>query len=159
QNNPSVTWTATGGTINSSGLYTAGGSAGSFRVIAASANGKADTSDVTVTAATVSSITITPGSASLSTGGTPQFTASATLRTWSTQSNPAVTWSATGGSVTSGGLYTAGSSAGSFRVIATSSAGPADTSAITVTGSTGGSSTVLFSENFDNASLSTRGWY
>ena len=42
-----VTWTATGGTITSSGLFTAGQTAGSFRVIARLTNGSlADTSAV-----------------------------------------------------------------------------------------------------------------
>jgi hypothetical protein len=43
-----VVFTATGGTVTASGLYTAGPTAGSFRVIAA-AEGLADTSTVTVT--------------------------------------------------------------------------------------------------------------
>jgi hypothetical protein len=44
-----VTFTATGGSVTSTGLYTAGATAGSFRVIAA-AEGMADTSYITVTA-------------------------------------------------------------------------------------------------------------
>ena len=47
---------------------------------------------------------------------------------------PAVTYSATGGTITSGGLYTAGSTAGTFRVIATQQGGTlADTAAVTIT--------------------------
>ena len=45
-----------------------------------------------------------------------------------------VTWSATGGTITAGGLYTAGAAAGTFRVIATREGDtPADTSTVTVT--------------------------
>lgn len=46
-------------------------------------------------------------------------------------SPPDVVWSVTGGSIEPSGLYTAGTSAGSFRIIA-SSRGFADTSAVTV---------------------------
>jgi hypothetical protein len=53
--NPSVSWTATGGTISSSGLYTAAGNAGNFLVTATSA---ADFSKFAQAA-----ITVTPGSA------------------------------------------------------------------------------------------------
>ncbi len=133
QTNPALTWTATGGAVNSSGLYTAGATAGTFRVIAASSNGKADTSAITVTTPTITALSVTPVSVSLTTGQTQQFSVSATLSNGLTQSNPTVTWSATGGTVSTGGLYTAGASAGTFRVIATASNGVADTSAVTLT--------------------------
>jgi hypothetical protein len=62
--NPSVSWSATGGTISSAGLYTVGGSAGTFAVTATSvANGtKSAEANVTVTSTppppgTASSIT------------------------------------------------------------------------------------------------------
>lgn len=133
QTNPAVTWTATGGAVNSSGLYTAGATAGSFVVIATSSNGRADTSSVTVTLPTITSITLTPPTASVQSGQTRQFSASATLSNGATLTNPTVTWSATGGTITTSGLYTAGSTAGTFRVIAASATGPADTSSVTVT--------------------------
>lgn len=135
QANAPVTWTATGGAINASGLYTAGATAGTFRVVAASAGGPADTSAVTVATPTITSITVTPATVSLSSGATQQFNASATLSNGATQLNPAVTWTATGGPISSGGLYTAGSTTGSFRVIGASANGKADTSAVTVTAS------------------------
>jgi len=46
---PTVTWSATGGTVTASGLYTAGSMAGTYLVIAVGAGGKADTSVVTIT--------------------------------------------------------------------------------------------------------------
>jgi hypothetical protein len=137
QPNPSVTWTGTGGTISTAGLYTAGGTAGNFRVIAASANGKADTSSVTITTQTptITAVVVTPATASLASGATQPFTASATLSNGTTQPNPSVTWSATGGSISAAGLYTAGGTAGSFRVIAALSPGGslADTATVTIT--------------------------
>lgn len=135
QPNAAVSWTATGGTISTSGLYRAGTTAGNYRVVAAASNGRADTSLVTIpsTTSTISSITVAPATATVAPAAAQQFTASAKLSNGSTQSNPAVTWTATGGTVTSAGRFTAGSSAGSFRVIASSSNGKADTSAVTVT--------------------------
>lgn len=138
QSNPAATYSATGGTISTSGLYTAGSAAGSFRVIA-SVSGKADTSSVTISGSTptITKVTLTPASVSLASGATAQFTASATLSNGTTQSNPSLSWSATGGTMSSSALYTAGSTAGSFRVIASAN-GHADTSAVTITSSAPG---------------------
>lgn len=155
---PAVNYSETGGSISAGGLYTAGNSPGSYRVIATQLGGSlADTSTVTLTAPTITAITVSPPSTSLSSGGTQQFTAQATLSNGGTQNNPAVTWLATGGTITTGGLYTAGSTAGSFRVIGSSANGKADSSTVTITSGSG--STVLFQESFDNVNLSSRGWY
>ena len=134
-NPPPVTYSATGGTVTSAGLFVAGTTAGTYRVIATSGATLADTSAVTVavTAPTLTSVVITPGSASLQTGGSRQFVAGGT---WSdgTSAAPPVVWSATGGTISSAGLYIAGSSAGSFRVIAQQLNGTrADTAEVTVT--------------------------
>ena len=148
---PTVTWSATGGTISSAGLYTAGQNAGTYRVIAKSQAGPADTSTVTITAPappTVTKIDVTPSTASLQTGKTKQFSASATMSDGSTDSSPTVTWSATGGTISSAGLYTAGQSAGTYRVIAKSSAGPADTSSVTITAP---EPSVTYSTSFSSA--------
>jgi hypothetical protein len=76
---------------------------------------------------------VTPTSASLNAGVNQQFKAYG--RNSVGDSVPVtVTFSATGGTVTSGGLYTAGSTGGTFRVVAReSSTGEADTAAVTVT--------------------------
>jgi len=65
----------------------------------------------TAPAATVS---ISPASASVATGATVQFTA-----TVSGTSNTSVAWSATGGTITSSGTYTAGPQTGGYSVTAT----------------------------------------
>jgi len=127
---PPVTWSATGGTITSAGLYTAGASTGAFRVIAAHSSGKADTSAVTVTAPTTTAISVTPTSAIVNTGATQQFSASATLSN-GLQSSAGVTWAATGGTISSTGLYTAGSTPGSYLVIGSQN-GVADTVSVAV---------------------------
>jgi enterochelin esterase-like enzyme len=136
---PPVTWTATGGTVSSGGLYSAGSVIGTWRVIATQQGGtKADTAVVSILGSpppppTLSSLVLSPSSASVATGGTRQFTLSAT---WSDGSTtvPPIAWTATGGTVSGGGLYTAGSVAGTWRVIATQQGGTkADTAAVTVT--------------------------
>jgi len=131
-----VAYSATGGTISGSGLYTAGTVGGSFRVIATCSCGLADTSAVTVTAPvsapTATAFVLSPGSATIGAGATRQFS---TATTWSDGASRAVTvsYQATGGSISVGGLYTAGQIAGTFAVIATCSCGRADTSAISIT--------------------------
>lgn len=133
QANPSVTWSATGGTVTSAGVFTAGGAAGTFLVTATSASGPVGTSAVTIATPAITGITVAPSAVNLQSGQTRAFTATATLSNGGTQLNPSVTWSATGGTITTAGVYTAGSAAGNFQVTATSAAGPAGTSAVTVT--------------------------
>jgi hypothetical protein len=60
-------------------------------------------------------VAISPASASLQTGGTQQFTAVV-----SGTSNTAVAWTATGGTISNSGFYTAPNSAGNFTVTVTS---------------------------------------
>jgi hypothetical protein len=133
--NPSVTYAATGGTITPGGLYTAGPSPGTYRVIATHQTGtKADTAIVTIALpVTLLQLILTPASLTLAPSAAAQFTVAAS---WSDGSTtvPAVTWAATGGAITPGGLYTADSAAGIWRVIATQVDGTlADTSLVTIT--------------------------
>src|SRR5690348_7644982 len=60
-------------------------------------------------------LNLSPTSASLSVGGTQQFRATVTGTT-----NTTISWSATGGSISSSGLYTAPNTAGTYTVKATS---------------------------------------
>ena len=126
-----ATYTATGGTISTSGLYTAGGTPGTFRVIATGAGGVKDTSAVVVTAPTLVRVLLTPDSVQLDTGATQQFSANGKFSDSST-SAISVTYSATGGGISAGGLYTAGTTAGTFRVIAVATGGLADTSKVVI---------------------------
>ncbi len=130
--NTAVTWTATGGIISSSGLYTAGSTAGSFTVTATSVqdNTKSDSATVTITAPQPVTVTVSPKPVTLFTGGTQQFTA-----TVANASNTSVTWTATGGTISSSGLYTAGTTAGSFTVTATSvqDTSKSDSASVTIT--------------------------
>ena len=128
--NAAVTWSTTGGTVSTDGLYTAPATTGTYTVTATS---QADTTKsasaaVTVTATPVVAVSISPGSASLLTGGTRQFTATITGT-----SNTAVTWSTTGGTVSTDGLYTAPATAGTYTVTATSEADTTKSASAVVT--------------------------
>ncbi|MBS1827263.1 MAG: Ig-like domain-containing protein [Acidobacteria bacterium] len=114
--NTAVTWTATGGAINSTGLYTAGTTAGTFTVKATSAadTTKSATAQVTIATTPTVSISIAPTTTTLQPSQTQQFTATVTGST-----NTAVAWTATGGAITSTGVYTAGATTGSYAVTAT----------------------------------------
>ena len=112
--NITVTWAATGGSVTSAGRYSAGTTAGTFRVIATQQGGtKADTATVTITPAapTLVKVEVTPASVSLAPGAVQQFSAIGRMSDNST-SGISVTWSETGGTVTSSGAYTAGATAG-----------------------------------------------
>jgi carbon monoxide dehydrogenase subunit G len=134
-----VTWSvqegASGGSIDGSGRYTAPGAAGTFHVVARSVadSSRSATATVTVTAPVVN-VSISPASTSLGPGGTVSFTATVT-GTVSGQST-AVTWSvqegAAGGSIDSGGRYSAPSGTGTFHVVATSVADTSRSDSATV---------------------------
>ena len=79
-------------------------------------------------------VSISPTSVSLVTGGIQQFTPTVTGTT-----NTAVTWTATGGTVSTNGLYTAPGTAGAYTVTATSAADTAKSASATVTVTTAGS--------------------
>lgn len=81
---------------------------------------------------TLVAIELTPGMAELQPGGSQQFTAAGRYSDGSLRS-VGVSWSSTGGSVSTGGLYTAGSAEGTYRVTA-SNGTLADTAAVSVTG-------------------------
>jgi hypothetical protein len=139
-----VNWSATGGIIDDGGTYVAGDTAGTYRVIAANTAGTlADTAVVSISAPpspppppapspapVLAKVTLVPATATLAPVTTLQFRAYGTT-TLGDSIAVNVVFAATGGTVTSGGLYTAGSSAGTFRVIATSGT-LADTSTVTV---------------------------
>ena len=106
--------------MSSAGLYTAPSSTGTYTVTATSA---ADTTKkasvkVTVTAPAAVAVNISPTGVSLAPSATTTFTA-----TVSNTSNTAVTWTASGGTISGTGnsiTYTAPSSTGSYTITVTS---------------------------------------
>ncbi|HET7439902.1 MAG TPA: Ig-like domain-containing protein, partial [Terriglobales bacterium] len=87
--------------------------------------------NITVNGGSGPGITVSPSSVTLSPGATQQFTAA-------DKAGLAVTWSATGGTITSTGLYTAGSTAGTFTVTALDGDANKGTATVTISGSGGG---------------------
>lgn len=134
--NTAVTWTASAGSISATGLYTAPASVPSPATVTIQAVSQADTSakgtaSVTITAPPPVTVTVSPSSASVQVSTTKQFAA-----TVNNSSDQSVTWSVTGGgTITSGGLYTAPASvpSGAVTVQATSVASPTATGSASVT--------------------------
>lgn len=154
QSNPPVAWSTTGGLINTSGLFTAGTVLGTFPVIARAVSGVADTSYVTVAQTVVTALIVSPQGATVVTGRTQQYTASARLSNGGTLSDPAVTWAATGGIITSGGVFTAGVVPGPFQVNAIMVGVPGDTVAVNVVAAPPpGQPGNLFSFSFENGTF------
>jgi hypothetical protein len=105
--NTAVTWTAVLGSVGSSGLYAAptvtSQSSDTVSAISVADSSKSASGSVTVTSATsVVGVSVSPTSVALQSGQSQQFAAAVTGT-----SNIAVTWTATLGSITSSGLYTA----------------------------------------------------
>lgn len=132
---PPLTWSARGGTISSTGLFTAGSANGTYAVVAQAQNTTvADSATVLVETPYVTRLDLTPGSASLTPGASQQYSA---LATWSdgVARSLSLSYATTGGSITSTGFFTAGSQVGTFAVIAscvTAICSIADTSLVTV---------------------------
>jgi len=129
----SVTWSASAGTITAGALFTADSSDNDAVVTATLTGAPAITATASVRKRRIVTIVLTPASVTLLAGGVQQFTARGVMNTGDTVAVSA-NYSATGGAVTSGGLYTAASTAGSYRVIAARpNRSLADTAAVTIT--------------------------
>jgi chitinase len=133
----SVTWSVqegtAGGSVTAGGLYAAPATVGTYHVVVRSSadTTKFATATVTVTSAPQVAVQANPASTTVQAGATVQFTASVTGST-----NGGVNWTvqetSTGGSVSSSGLYTAPSTAGTYHVVATSIADATKSSVATV---------------------------
>jgi len=166
-----VTWSTSNSvsaTVDANGVVTGRG-AGSATITAAAA-GKSGTAAITVRAPApvVTTVTVSPPTASIATGASVTLTATVKDAQGNVMSGQTVTWSTSNSavaSVNSSGVVS-GVAAGSATVTATC-AGKMGSSAITVSSPapppppppppTGG--TLLFSENFEDANLASRGWY
>jgi hypothetical protein len=105
--------------------YAAPASAPASDTVTATFAGASET--VAITVAPAVTVAIAPTSVTLAPGTTRQFAATVTGAADTT-----VTWSASGGSVSPSGLFTAGSATGTFSVTATSVADPARSATATV---------------------------
>ncbi|HYF51101.1 MAG TPA: DUF5060 domain-containing protein [Planctomycetota bacterium] len=91
-----------------------------FRVVVADAGGATSSvASVTVTVEQTPVVTLNPASATVETGATAQFAADIKDQFGAEVPGATLSWTATGGTIDAGGLYTAGSTAGTFSVTAT----------------------------------------
>ena len=107
-----------------------------FQVTIKDASGLTVTSNVTVMVnQTLSTITVTPPTASVLVNGTQAFTANALDQfNQSLAAQPTFTWTVSGGgSFNSSGLFTAGATAGGPFVVTASAGGKSGTAQVTVT--------------------------
>lgn len=126
--NTAVSWTATGGVISATGLFTAPSTPGPVTVTATPVADPTKSASATVTVTEPVVVTVSPASATLVPGATATFTATVTGT-----SNTAVTWTASGGSITPGGVFTAPMTAGNYTVTATSDADPNASATVMIT--------------------------
>jgi len=144
------TWSvaAGGGTITGAGLFTAGTTPGTFtNTVVATSGSITGSASVTVTTGALATITVTPNPVSLTISGTQQFTAVgrdaggnvvALSPTWSVV--------ASGGTITGGGLFTAGTLPGTFTNTVQATSGSITGNA-TVTVTTGALATITVTPN------------
>ncbi|HEY8009913.1 MAG TPA: hypothetical protein VIE67_02845 [Rudaea sp.] len=134
---PTFTWSVSGGgSISASGLFTAGSTAGGPFTVTAASGSVSGTASVTVTASPVlTTITVTPASASVQTGGTKQFSATGYDQfSQPVSPQPTFIWSVSGGgSISASGLFTAGSTAGGPFTVTATSGSVSGTANVTVT--------------------------
>ena len=134
---PTFTWSVGGGgTISTSGLFTAGAAAGGPFTVTAASGSVSGTASVTVTATPVlTTITVSPASASVATGATQQFSATGKDQFGNPVSpQPTFTWSVSGGgTISASGLFTAGSTAGGPFTVTAASGSVSGTASVTVT--------------------------
>ena len=128
----SATWQASGGQIDPAGRYTAPQVTGKYTVIAKAA-GKADTAQVTVNnASQLQRIVLSPSSTQLVVGALQQYSVTGFLIGGGQTSVP-VTYTATGGTISAGGQFSAGNAPGNYTVIAKAvGANLADTASVAV---------------------------
>jgi uncharacterized protein YjdB len=166
-----VTWStdnAAAATVNASGVVT--GVAAGAATITATCAGKSGTASVTVTSTpppvpVVTTVTVAPLTASIVAGATVTLSATVKDALGNLMMGQTIVWSTNNpgaGTVSSNGVVT-GVGAGVATITATCS-GKTGSSAVTVTvpppappPPPGG--TLLFQENFEDASLASRGWY
>ncbi|MFZ0859487.1 MAG: alkaline phosphatase family protein [Candidatus Sulfotelmatobacter sp.] len=129
-----VTWSASKGSINASGLFTAPASPGTVTVTATSSQDttKSGTASVTVqsTPPTITAVAVTCTPSTIAVSATSQCTA--TVQGTGAYSS-AVLWSASKGSINASGLFTAPASPGTVTVTATNSQDTTKSGTATVT--------------------------
>lgn len=132
---PSVAWSASAGSITQTGVLTAPATAGTVAVTATSIEdaGLSGSTTVPVSSAaassSITSVAVSCSPSSVDAGGSAQCTATVT---GSGTYSFAVTWAATGGAISTAGVFTAPASGGDVIVTATSAQNAAESGSATV---------------------------
>jgi hypothetical protein len=143
---PSFNWSVTSEPSGASTSFSTSGSnttvtfneAGSYGLTVLATGTSVSTSVSLKVIQTASSISVTPGMPTLAEGATQQFAAVELDQFHAVlASQPGFTWSAGSGAITTGGLYTAPNSLGSFTVSASAGSLTGTTTATVVTGTDG----------------------
>ena len=146
-----ASWTASGGTIDQNGRYTADQTVGDVDVVATVESQQLTASAKVHIRGSLKQVVLMPASTSVAPGAQITFTDYGLVANGDTVT-VSPTYTATGGTITSDGKYTAGSTAGSYRVIATavvnnSGNTVADTSQVTIGGGSVPVATVTVAPN------------
>ena len=133
-----ATWSVVtgGGSISATGLFTAAGVPGTFaNTVRATSGGMTSTATVIVTTGALATMVVSPNPQTLVAGSTQQYTATGS----DASGNPvgiSPVWSVAsgGGTITAGGLFTAGNNAGTYpNTIKATSGAISATATVTVT--------------------------
>jgi uncharacterized protein (DUF1800 family) len=117
-----TSWSATAGTVSSSGLYTAPATMPASNKVTVTATGAGGSASATVTLINPNAQQISPTSVTLNLGATQQFTSAG-----------ATSWAAVAGTVTTSGLYTAPSAFPASGTDTVTATGPGGSASATVT--------------------------
>jgi uncharacterized protein (DUF1800 family) len=120
--NAATSWTASAGTISTTGLYTAPATMPSSKTVKVTATGAGGSASATVTLVNPNAQTIAPTSVSLNPGATQQFTGAG-----------ATSWTATYGTVDNTGFYTAPATMPAASTDTVTATGPNGNASATVT--------------------------
>ena len=126
-----VSWSTNAGSITSGGVLTAQTTAATGRTVSATSGGVTQSATVDVLPGPVDTVTVTPASPTVYLNRTQQFTATLRDQYGNVNTTATASWSATSGSITTGGLYTAPATAGSVTVTASAN-GKTGTATVTV---------------------------
>ena len=139
------TWSATGpGTVsfsangtnaakNTTATFTAAGNYTLQAVLIDSSGSSANSSVAVTVSQSLTSVTVTPATVTVATNGTQQFTATAADQFGNAIGSAAFTWAVNGGgTISSSGLFTAGSATGGPFTVTASSGGQTGTASVTI---------------------------